>query len=195
MGIERGAVAYLRGQLVGLLPAHPNLVERMREKAFRDIDPRSEIERTIGFCDFFDPMDIEMQRLSEGRYGIRIDTLKVPGNVLKMRVDDRCKRRCAEQGREKLTRREKDAIKLEVKRELRLRTLPRTAHVQLIIEPGSVRLFSTSQSVWADVIDLLEKALGMSLQVRSLSPQNLAIEQVGEDKFLTLQPERWHLVA
>lgn len=195
MGIERGAVAYLRGQLVGLLPAHPNLVERMREYAFIDIDPRSEVERHIGFCDFFDPMDNQMLRLADGRYGIRIDTLKVPGNVLKMHVDDRCKRRCADQGRDKLTKREKDSIKVEVKRELRLRTLPRTAHVQLIIESGSVRLFSTSQSVWQDVIELLEKALGMSLQVRSLSPTNLAIEQVGEGKFLALQPERWHLVA
>lgn len=195
MGIERGAVAYLRGQLVGLLPAHPNLVERMRECAFRDIDPRSEAERHIGFCDFFDPMDTEMLRLSEGRYGIRIDTLKVPGSTLKMHVEDRCKRRCAEQGRDKLTKREKDAIKLDVKRELRLRTLPRTAHVQLIIESGSVRLFSTSQSVWQDVIELMENALGMPMQVRSLSPSNLAIERVGETKFLALEPERWHLVA
>lgn len=195
MGIERGAVAYMRGQVKGDIPPHKNMVERMRERAFRDLDPRSEEESSAGFVDFFDPMDTRLNNLVEGRYGIRIDTLKVPGSTLKMHADEVARTRALELGKPKLTRKEIEQVRYEVKKALRLRTLPKTTHVQMVIENGHMRLFSTSSSVWGTVLELLDKTLAVSLQTRAVSPFSLALEQVGEGPLVNLEAARWHLAA
>ena len=74
-------------------------------------------------------------------------------------VDQAAREKAAASGVDQLSRRELDLLKLEVKKKLRLRSLPRMQLVEAAwqVQTGEVRLFSTSKTVATLFVDRFEK--------------------------------------
>lgn len=205
MALVSGSASYLRF-LVGPPPEgfERFAAEQLAALAFREIDPRSDAEKSSGWVQFEDAFSGEFDPatlISSSGYllfRLRIDTLKIPGATLKAYVDEAARARCMQQGREKLARKELDVLKLEIKKQLRLRSLPRLQLVEIAwnIQTGELRLMSTSRALADQFVELFEKTFQTTLKpigLRSvLWVRGFTDAEV--DSLAMLEPERFHLI-
>jgi hypothetical protein len=205
MSLQSGTVSYLR--FVAEPP--PDAFEgpfcdALQQHGFRDIDPDTEVETARGWVLFDDAFgsDFDPRTLVSNSGHIlvrmRIDTLKIPAVTLKAYTERDAQQRAQAQGRDKLTKRELDLVKLETKKRLRKRSLPKMQLVEAVwtIASGEVRLMATSKAVATAFVELFEKTFSLKLQpvglrtvlwLRGIEAQR--IEAVD-----ALEPERFHLI-
>ena len=206
MGLAGGSISYLRFAASPVAEGvEEAFAQALTEHRFVDIDPRSEEERRVGWVRFDDPFEGEFDPaslVSESGHiflKIRIDTLKIPGPTLKVYVQQAAKSRAAQQGRDKLVRKELDAIKLEVKKSLRVRSLPRLQLLEIVwnIQTGEVRLLATSRALADTFLELFEKTFGQTLRpVGLLTVLWLrGLSEAEVDSLAGLEPERFHLTT
>jgi DNA recombination-dependent growth factor C len=204
MGLLSGAVSYLRF-VANPVPEgfEEPYCDMLAQHAFHEIDPRSELEESVGwvqaddaFAAEFDPRTLVS---SSGHIvlRLRVDKLKIPAGTLKAYVDKAAKETAVKAGRDKLNKRETDALKLEIKKQLRVRSLPRMTLLEVVwsVATGEVRLMSTSRAVAAVFIDKFEKTFAQALQPVGLQTI-LWLRGMGEaerDSLGLLEPERFHL--
>lgn len=207
MGLLNGAVGYIRFVTIGDVPDSLGeaYAEALAGHAFREIDPLGEEERTLGWVRFDDPFSSEWAPAEiggdDGRMvlRLRVDTLKVPGVMLKAYTVATERDRMRAAGRDKLTRAEKDQIKSDVRKDLRRRSLAKMAFFESVwnLGSGEVRLFATSRSVAGLFVEIFEKTFALKLQ--QLSPavvlwmRGMVDEEL--DALAGLEPERFHLTA
>lgn len=204
MGLLSGAVSYLRF-VANPVPEgfEEPYCDLLAQHAFHEIDPRSELEESVGwvqaddaFAAEFDPRTLVS---SSGHIvlRLRVDKLKIPAGTLKVYVEKAAKETALKAGRDKLNKRETDALKLEIKKQLRVRSLPRMTLLEVVwnVATGEVRLMSTSRAVAAVFIDKFEKTFAQALQPVGLQTI-LWLRGMGEaerDSLGLLEPERFHL--
>lgn len=129
---------------------------------------------------------------------LRVDTLKIPAVTLKAYTDQAARERARKEGKDKLAKREVDVLKIEIKRGLRRRSLPRMTLLELAwnIGTGEVRLMSTSRASAELFTDLFEKTFGLKLTpvglFNVLRLRGMADAEV--DRLQGLEPERFHLI-
>ncbi len=207
MGILTGNVGYLRFVVIGELPDELGeaYADALQGHAFAEIDPAGDEERAVGWVRFDDPFASEWAPAelgaADGRVllRLRVDGLKVPGLMLKAYQQVAERNRLRQAGRDKLTRAEKDQIKLEVKKDLRGRSLPRMALHDVVwnLSSGEVRLFATSKAVAGLFVEIFEKTF--AVQLRMLSPLtvlwNRGVSDEDLEKLAATEPERFHLDA
>lgn len=205
MAIASGTASYLR------FSAEPvpdqfeqRFCEALYNHRFTEIDPRSEVEKNHGWVRFDDAFSAEFDPatlvLPSGQmlFRMRVDTLKIPASTLKAYVDQAGRQRAQRDGRDKLGRKEMDALKLEVKKQLRVRSLPKLQLVEAAwnVQTGEVRLFSTSKGTATLFVDHFEKTFERKLQfvglLEILHLRGMATEDVGA--LALLEPERFHLI-
>jgi hypothetical protein len=205
MSITTGALSYLRFVAAAVPDGFEEpYCDMLEQRQFRPIDPRSEVEEAVGwvssvsdpFAAEFDPGSL----VSSGgliRLCMRVDTLKVPAALLRATVAKEARLAGARAGRDKLNKREVDALRLEVKKTLRLQSLPRMVLVEAVwdVSTGKVRLFTTSRSLAALFVDHFEKTLAQALQPVGLVSilWLLGVDESERDRLSTLEPERFHL--
>lgn len=206
MGLLNGSASYCRFVTIGELPEEEleqRWVDALEANAFREIQPHSEEEMSAGWVRFDDPFESEWNPAevvsADGviLLRMRIDTLKIPAVTFKAYLAAAEKARLKKLQREKFTRAEKDQIKAEVKKDLRVRSL---AKMQLIeaawnMGTGELRLFSTSKTVAGTFVELFEKTFSLSLRpvgpitllwLRGMSDEDL-------EKLELVESERFHL--
>ena len=181
MGLINGSVGYLRFVAMGDLSEvdETALCEALAAHAFRDIDPFSEEERTYGWVRFDDPFSSNWgpgELIREGGLivlRLRVDTLKVPAMTLKAYIQAAERDRMIAAGRESLTRPERDAVKTDVRKDLRGRSLAKLALVDVAwnLSTGEVRLFSTGRGVAQLFVELFEKTFAVEL--RTVGPRTV----------------------
>lgn len=205
MALASGSASYLRF-LVGPPPEgfEAFAAEQLAGLAFREIDAHSDAEKSAGWVRFDDAFSADFDPatlISTSGYllfRLRIDTLKIPGATLKAYVDEAARSRCIQQGREKLVRKELDVLKLEIKKQLRLRSLPRLQLCEIAwnIQTGELRLMSTSKALAEQFVELFEKTFQTTLQPVGLRTvlwlRGLSEAEV--DGLAMLEPERFHLI-
>lgn len=204
MGLLSGAVSYLRFVANPVQEGFEEpYCDMLAQHAFHEIDPRSELEESVGwvqaddaFAAEFDPRTLVS---SSGHIvlRLRVDKLKIPAGTLKAYVDKAARETAVKAGRDKLNKRETDALKLEIKKQLRVRSLPRMTLLEVVwsVATGEVRLMSTSRAVAAVFIDKFEKTFAQALQPVGLQTI-LWLRGMGEaerDSLGLLEPERFHL--
>ncbi|MBI5607515.1 MAG: recombination-associated protein RdgC [Deltaproteobacteria bacterium] len=205
MALASGSVSYLRFFVAPPPEGFERLyAEQLGALRFVEIDPRSEVEKVNGWVQFDDAFagDFDPGTLVTPSgyllFRLRIDTLKIPAGTMKAYVDQEAMNRCKAQNREKLSRKELDQLKLEVKKQLRLRSLPKLQLVDIAwnIQSGEVRLFSASKAVAAAFVELFEKTFQTNLQAVGLRSV-LWLRGMNEaevDSLSLLEPERFHLI-
>ncbi len=137
---------------------------------FQPIDPQSEEERAVGWCSPHFPLDIDLE---PGQYlyneyivlALRIDTLGVPGPLLRIYSEKEARRVMAEQKRASLNRYEKAEIKERVKLDLRRKMLPSIKAIDMVWSwsEGTVRFFSTNEKVNLEFMELFEATFELQL--------------------------------
>ena len=205
MALATGTVSYLRFSA----PPVPDQFETRFCEAFythrsQEIDPRTEVEKSEGWVKYDDAFSCDFAPetlvLPSGQllFRLRIDTLKIPAGTLKAYVDQAAKIRATATGRERLAKKELDQLKLEIKQQLRVKSLPRLQLVEVAwnISTGEVRLFATSKSIAGVFVDKFEKTFEVGLKVVGLLDvlflRGMAQEDL--DSLALLEPERFHLI-
>lgn len=137
---------------------------------FKPLDPAGEVERSIGWCSIHFPLDLDMmpEQYTYNDYivlALRVDTLSVPGSLLRIFTEAECRRLMYEQKRSKLNRYEKAEIKDRVKLDLKKRLMPSIKTVDMVWnwQQGVLRFFAGNEKVNVEFMELFEQSFGLNL--------------------------------
>jgi hypothetical protein len=204
MGLVSGPVSYRRYRVDKVPAPHDGLspeaalCDRLLNHGFRDIEPSSDVETTAGWVRIddacasdFSPEDEPLRSAALLVVRLRIDTLKAF-------VESAARARCRQQQRERLSGKEKTQLTLEIKKDLRKRSLPKVQLVEVAwdLSSGQVRLFTTSNRVAEVFEELFGKTFEAELRplglVSQLEQQSLSAEELAS--LSLLEPERFHRI-
>lgn len=176
MGISRGALTFTRLFVQGKPPKdlRKRYLEAVRLRKFTPLSPDDEASEAVGWCVVERPFDLDFQpdRLFYDRFvqlGLRVDKWKIPGVLLRSQVADEEQRMLSRAGRDRLTRAEKEDIKLRVIGRLRKKILPTSRAFDMLwdLDAGTVLLFTHSARTTEEFCALFEKTFGLELQADS----------------------------
>lgn len=172
MGAFSGGLTYLRYRVRDPLPEgwRDNFQAAITAHAFKDIDPASEEERALGWCSALFALDTELfpEQYLHNEYlvlALRIDTLSVPGPLLRLQAELEARRVMAEQQRDSLNRYERAEIKERVKLALRKRILPGVKAVDMVwhLDSGVLRFWTASEKLNLEFVELFESTFEMPI--------------------------------
>lgn len=177
MGVLRGALTFTRLFVQGKPPRdlRKRYLEAVRLRKFTPLAPEDEASEAIGWCVIERPFDLDFQpdRIFYDRFlqlGLRVDKWKIPGPILRSQVADEEQRLRSRAGREKkLTRAEKDDIKLRVIGRLRRKILPTSRAFDVLwdLDAGTVLLFTHSVRTTEEFMALFQSTFGLELLLDS----------------------------
>jgi recombination associated protein RdgC len=166
MGALKGSVSVRRYLVRGEPPRDKaRIVKGIRAHALVPIDPRSDVERSVGWASIEDPelVDLSSEEIFTGdcvALALRVDTLKPPAAVVKRLVLEKLRAL----GR-KPNRAEKTAMKAEITKQLRGRYYPVVRTVDLVWQMDAGRVFFWSHAKGTNelAVDLFAKSFGLEL--------------------------------
>jgi len=173
MPVLRGAVTFSRFLVEPAEGAATDLKRSLsralKARAFAPIDRRSEEERAAGFVELESPDSTEFSAgtLFYGEYalfGYRIDTIKVPGPVLRAEVDKWAAAFEKEKGRPP-SRGEKSENRSSVRQVLRNRAVPITKvhDVSWNLKSQQLQIWAASRKAVEEVLNGVETAFKVKL--------------------------------
>ena len=181
---------------------HDPLPERWRDpfeagikrNTFRPLNPEGEEERSVGWCSPHFPLDLDLHSgvFHYNDYivlAVRIDTLSVPGPMLRIYAEQEARRVMVEQNKSSLTRYERSEIKERVRRDLRKKILPtiKTVDMAWNWQDGVVRFFSTSEKLNLEFMELFEATFDQVLTPDCAhTSARLNAAALSEDEILTV---------
>lgn len=172
MGARKGSITYSLFYVDGTPPTgfRESYLEQVREFAFRALTPESEEDTSHGWTALDDMLstDFSKENVFVGEYiclGMRTDRWALPGALLRAHVERRIGEVKREHDKAKLFRSEKVAIREEVTRQLKRKTLPSAAVVDMVwaIDRGEVRFWSQSSRAVELFESLFESTFGLRL--------------------------------
>jgi recombination associated protein RdgC len=176
LGVSRGALTFTRLFVQGKPPKdlRKRYFDAVRLRKFTPLTPEGEASEAVGWCVIERPFDLDFQpdRIFYDRFvqlGLRVDKWKIPGVLLRSQVADE-EERLRSRGRDKkLTRAEKEEIKLRVIGRLRKKILPTSRAFDVLwdLDAGTVLLFTHSARTTEEFSALFEATFGLQLQVDS----------------------------
>jgi hypothetical protein len=176
LGVSRGALTFTRLFVQGKPPKdlRKRFLDAVRLRKFTPLAPEDEASEAVGWCVIERPFDLDFQpdRLFYDRFvllGFRVDKWKIPGVLMKSQIADEEQRMLSRAGREKLTRAEKDDIKLRVIGRLRKKILPTSRAFDVLwdLDAGTVLFFTHSARATEEFAALFETTFGLELQTDS----------------------------
>jgi recombination associated protein RdgC len=176
LGVSRGALTFTRLFVQGKPPKdlRKRYLDAVRLRKFTPLAPEDEASEAIGWCVIERPFDLDFQpdRIFYDRFvqlGFRVDKWKIPGVLMKSQVADEEQRMLSRAGREKLTRAEKEDIKLRVISRLRKKILPTSRAFDVLwdLDAGTVLFFTHSARATEEFAALFQTTFGLELQTDS----------------------------
>jgi len=173
LGVSRGALTFTRLFVQGKPPKdlRKRYLDAVRLRKFTPLAPEGEASEAVGWCVIERPFDLDFQpdRLFYDRFvllGFRVDKWKIPGVLMRSQVADEEQRMLSRAGREKLTRAEKEDIKLRVIGRLRKKILPtsKASDVLWDLDAGTVLFFTHSARATEEFAALFQTTFGLELQ-------------------------------
>ena len=172
LGARKGTNSFSLFHVDGELPAafRDEFLERIREFQFSELSPEDEEDTAHGWTLIDDLLGTDFRRdnILCGEYlclGMRVDRWSVPSALLRAHVERRTRELMAEHGKSKLFRSEKMAIRQEMTRGLKRRTLPTAAIVDMVwaLERREVRFWSQAARSVELFESLFESTFGLRL--------------------------------
>lgn len=172
MGAFQGSLTYRQYFVRGELPPdwRDQFAEKINSHVFQPVSPDSDEERALGWCSPHFPLDVD---LHEGLWlhdeylvlALRIDTLKVPGPILKIYTEAECRRVMAEQKVDTLNRYQRAEVKDRVQKELRKKILPTIKTIDMVwsLQTSMVRFWSGNTKTNEEFQELFEKTFEIGL--------------------------------
>lgn len=169
----RGSLTYARYFVEGSLPESDlggKLLASIRLRAMRPLEADDEELERSGWTKIGDAFetDIAYDDVAYGSFinlGFRTDKWMLPSATLKRSLREAESAYLEKKGRERLTRREKNELKILVAKKLRRNSSPATRLVDLSwsLEENLVRFFSHSEKSGATMMELFKKTFGLAL--------------------------------
>lgn len=143
-------------------------LKQLNKRGFKDIDPRSDEDESIGWVTTHDPFESEFT-LNDMLWGdyilatLRHDSIRVPPAAFKLFLKKEIVEYLAKSGKEKISKSEEEEIKDSLHKKLRKRVMPsiKTYDIVWNIERNLVWLFTTNKRVgeifqefWGDTFEL-----------------------------------------
>lgn len=192
-------------------------LRKLQDKFFEPLSPVGDDERTTGWVPAQDPIATEFRReqLFFNQYivfAMRIDKWALPSAWVKamtrQAISERLPELEAEEAKRqsdegklrpkaKLSKREKDKIKLEVMTEIKHKVLPSMKVIDVVwnISEGTVRFWSTSAAICDEFAELFESTFGLTLNADSpfLMARHLGFDEKQLDAMVDAEPWRVEL--
>jgi len=177
MGLINGTATYRKFRVVDALPKgfHEKLLLGLRRNAFREIDPKSNPEQSVGWVNATDPFDtdLSLEKIIVGDavlLGIRWDRKSIPALILKARTAEKIRAVLAERRLRKLSREEIAQIRQTVKEAILASVSPSTAIYEVLWNAKTrIVCLSTHATRVADYfVDLFEETTGLSIVEETL---------------------------
>jgi DNA recombination-dependent growth factor C len=203
MGALAGSISVRRYRILDPLPADPRarLARGARSHQFLPLDPKGEAERSAGWVNLADYEDADLRAdklffVASGgeqlRVALRIDVLKPPAAEVRRQLQARV---AAFEAAEKrpITRREKGALKDEIVRTLRQRTLPRVRVCDVVWNLDTQRLYFWSQTKTVNelFVDQFVRSFGLRLEIEGPGRWTRAAATPKQLEGLEPTPELW----
>lgn len=181
MGFISSSASFTRYWVKGQLPAdyREKYAEEIRRYAFREIEEDSDIERAAGWVNIMNVMDSKFygEEFFKGEFialSLRVDTRRVPPQVLKNFCTKAEGERKAALGKDFLSKAERQDTRDMVKAQLLKRAIPNTRTFDMIwdIKSNQLLFSSTNDSICLEFFELYKKTFGLNLE--QLFPYSLA---------------------
>lgn len=172
MGIFQGSITYSKFLVHGDMPENfvSGFVRRIRNRAFVPLVPDDEADRRWGWCSASDPFDLDLdhEKIFFNSYlnlGLRLDRWALPAPIFKAQFAAAQRTVLEKKGKERLSRKEKDDIKVLVVRKLRRQVLPAMKVIDFSwnLENRTVRFWSRSKKMIELMDEFFEKTFGLKL--------------------------------
>jgi DNA recombination-dependent growth factor C len=195
MSLLQGTLSLRRFLVLGPIPTEADLLEGLRQDAFRPFEDGTEEER-LGWCDWrnllITPPEgdwVVQERFAI--FGLRVDTRKVPGALLKAMVELRLQNLQKEKDLAFVGKEARTSLLDEVKIELLMKVLPtpRTAEVAWDLKGGMLWTTASSNAMQSALTGLFIKSFGCELQ--PLAPLLLAgrlVPHLSAESLMALEP-------
>ncbi len=181
MGVFSGSASYVRYQVQGDVPEPVKdfVLEKLKGYAFKEIDPGTLSEKTIGWVSAenmaltrFD--DLHFAKDPYLVFSLRIDVRKIPGMTMKAALLREEMKYKETTGQERLRKKDKDMLKDEVWQALTKKTLPTPSVYDVCwnFQTGIVLFFSTSRKANEEFMAFFHRSFDVKLL--PLMPQALA---------------------
>jgi hypothetical protein len=176
LGVSRGALTFTRLFVQGKPPKdlRKKYLDSVRLRKFTPLAPEDEASEAVGWCVIERPFDLDFEadKIFYDRFvqlGFRVDKWRIPGVLLKGQMAEEEQRAKARSGREKLTRAEKEDIKLRVTSRLRKKILPTSRAFDVLwdLDAGTVLFFTHAARSTDEFTALFEKTFGLEVMVDS----------------------------
>lgn len=207
MGLINGSATYKRFRVTDELPKgfHDKLVNGLRRYAFREIDPKSNSEQSVGWVNATDPFDTDLStdKILIGDWimlGIRWDRKSVPTLLLKSKIAEKIRLTLAERRIRKLSREEITQIRQVVKDSLLATVAPSTTVFEVLwnIRTNIVYLSTHASRVADYFVDLFEETTGLGIVEETLVSRiedfcdrhgvDVDLENIEETSFISGRP-------
>lgn len=216
MGALEGSLTFKTFYVEGEPPNdfQETYLRKLQSKFFEPLSPVGDEDRTVGWVPAQDPIASEFRRdqVFYNQYivfAMRIDKWSLPAPWVKamtrQAVAERLPELEAEEAKKqsdegklrpkaKLSKREKDKIKLEVVTEIKHKVLPAMKVIDVVwnISECTVRFWSTSAAVCDEFAELFEATFGLTLHADSpfLMAKHLGLDEKQLDDMVDAEPWR-----
>jgi hypothetical protein len=176
LGVSRGALTFTRLFVTGKPPKdlRKRYLDAIRLRKFTPLQPEDEASEAVGWCVIERPFDLDFQpdQVFYDRFvqlGFRVDKWRLPSVMLKSQMADEQQKTLSRTGRAKLTRAEKDDIKLRVTSRLRKKILPTSRAFDVLwdLDAGTVLFFTHAARSTEEFTALFEKTFGLEISTDS----------------------------
>jgi len=195
MSLLQGTLSLRRFLVLGPVPTEADLLEGLRQDAFRAFEDGLEEER-LGWCDWRNLLITppEAEWVSHERFAIfslRMDTRKVPAALLKAQVDLKLQSLQKEKDLAFIGKEARTSLLDEVKAELLRKVLPtpKVSEVAWDLKGGMLWTTASSSKTQSALVELFIKSFGCELQ--PLAPLLLAgrlLPRVSVEALMALEP-------
>lgn len=177
MGFFGGTVTFKKFKIQEELPKNfkEALVQNLPRHAFREINPQTNPEFSIGWVNPFEPVDVQMglEKVLFGKYillGIRRDKKSIPTMLLKAQLADAIRAQMRERKGRKLSREEAAGLKEIVKEKMLAQVSPTTTFFEMVWNYETQEVYFSSQSSKAstEFAELFEETFKLPLEEQNL---------------------------
>lgn len=177
MGLINGALSYRKFIVTDDLPGNFKdlLNERLPRHAFRDINPKTNPEFSIGWINAINPLDtrLNIEKTLYGKYlilGVRRDKKSLAAALLKAQVSEALRSKAREVRSRKLSREELTGVREAVKATMLAAVSPTTTLTEMVwdCEKREVYYSGTSTKAVDDFVDLFTETFDLNLEQSTL---------------------------
>ena len=200
MGALSGRMSPMGFRVRGTVENWDKVLDELTRSRFQNLDPESGREQTFGWVLLTDPFETGFTKtnLFFGEhivgFSLRVDTLSVPAAQLKLHLNRKVKVMIRENGGQKLTKREIEQLRDDLRSEWLRTLIPTIKTFDVIYHSATGRLwfFGRSKGAVGTFLDLFYDTFGLTIFPDS--PFTEAMHRLGDERaedLLTLEETRF----